>query len=315
MEFRHLRYFLAVAETNNFRRAAACLHVSQPTLSQQIQQLEKELETTLFDRIGKRVRLTAAGETFRHHARLVLHEMSEAQVALLELDGLKRGRLNVGVVQTVNTSLIPHVIARFTTFHPEVFLNIEEHTASRIEEELLYGRLNMGVSFIPPSGDEIESEALFDEELVLIVSSRHRLARKSFLKMAALEGERLILLPTPYHPRQLFDEKATEIGIRPKVVAEMNSIEGILAAVIGCGGATVLPNLAMSNKTSGLRAISLVEPTPRRTVGLTWRQNSYRCKATEAFRQFSQEAATKYALGIGTASGRRTTISSENRTH
>jgi DNA-binding transcriptional LysR family regulator len=177
-----------------------------------------------------------------------------------------------------------------------VFLNVEEHTASRIEEELLYGRLNIGISFVPASSDEIGSEALFDEELVLIVSSRHRLAKQSFLKMTALEGERLILLPTPYHPRHLFDEKAAEIGIRPKVVAEMNSIEGILAAVKGCGGATVLPNLAMSNKTSGLR------------------QDCYRCKATEAFKVFTHEAVKKYAFGLASALSRGKTKSTQNRT-
>src|SRR5271155_4734082 len=128
MELRHLRYFLAVANTLHFRRAAEALDVSQPTLSQQIQQLEKELGTTLFDRIGKRVGLTVAGETFRHHAQRVLHELDEAQVALLELEGLKRGKLHVGAVQTLNTYLIPPIIARFATLHPEVFLNVEELT-------------------------------------------------------------------------------------------------------------------------------------------------------------------------------------------
>ena len=126
MELRHLRYFLAVADTVHFRRAAESLHVSQPTLSQQIRQLEKELGTTLFDRIGKGVRLTVAGETFRHYAQRILHVLDEAQVALLELEGLKRGKLYVGAVQTLNTYLIPPIIARFTTLHPGIFLSVEE---------------------------------------------------------------------------------------------------------------------------------------------------------------------------------------------
>ena len=268
MELRHLRYFLAVADTIHFRRAAESLHVSQPTLSQQIQQLEKELGTTLFDRIGKRVRLTVAGETFRHHAQRVLHELDEAQVALLELDGLKRGKLYVGAVQTLNTYLIPPIIARFATLHPGVFLSVEELTASQIEQELLRGRLNLGISFVSPSTDEIGSEPLFEEELVLIVSSRHRLARRKLIKMKELDAEPLVLLPTAFYPRQLFDEKAREVGVRPRVAVEMNSIEGILAAIRSSGGATVLPALALTKKEAGLRAISLREPTPRRTVGL-----------------------------------------------
>jgi LysR family transcriptional regulator, cyn operon transcriptional activator len=299
MELRHLRYFLAVADCNHFRRAAESLHVSQPTLSQQIQQLEKELGTTLFDRGGKQVRLTAAGETFRYHAKRVLHELDEAQVALLELDGLKRGKLSVGAIQTLNTYLIPPIIARFAALHPGVFLNVEELAAGQIEEELLQGRLNLGISFVSPSTDEISSEPLFDEELVLIVSSHHRLAGRKVLKVRELDGESLILLPAAFTPRQLFDEKAGEVGVRPRVAIEMNSIEGILAAVRSSHGATVLPGLALAKKATGLRAIPLTEPTPRRTVGLLWRRDGYRCQATNAFMQYAHAVVEEYAAQGG----------------
>jgi len=294
VELRHLRYFLAVADTLHFRRAAEFMHVSQPTLSQQIQQLEKELGTTLFDRIGKRVQLTVAGETFRLHAHRVLLELDEAQVALLELNGLKRGKLYVGVVQKLNTYLIPPIIGRFATSHPGVFLSVEELTASQIEQEILHGRLNLGISFVPPSTDQIGSEPLFEEELVLIVSSNHRLAKRKFLKIKELDGEPLVLLPTAYYPRQLFDEKAREVGARPRVAVEMNSIEGILAAIRNSGGATVLPALALMAKEAGLRTIGLTEPTPRRSVGLLWRRDCYRCKATNAFMGYAHAVVEEY---------------------
>src|SRR5262245_21161739 len=92
IELRHLRYFLAVAEAAHFTRAAAKLHVTQPTLSHQIRQLEGQLNLTLFDRIGRRIKLTAPGELLLPHARRVLRELEEAQVALGELHGLERGR-------------------------------------------------------------------------------------------------------------------------------------------------------------------------------------------------------------------------------
>src|SRR5215468_8981191 len=100
IELRHLRYFLAVAETSHFTRAAQKLHVTQPTLSHQIRQLEGQLDLPLFDRIGRRVKLTAAGAMLVPHARRVLRELEDAQVALGELHGLKRGELKVGIVQT-----------------------------------------------------------------------------------------------------------------------------------------------------------------------------------------------------------------------
>jgi LysR family cyn operon transcriptional activator len=295
VELRQLRYFLAVADMVHFRRAAESLHISQPTLSQQIQQLEKELGAPLFDRVGKRVRLTVAGDTFRHHAQRVLQELVEAQVALVELDGLKRGKLYVGAVQTLNTYLIPPIIARFTTLHPGVFLSVQELTAGQIEQELLRGRLNLGISFIAPARADIGSEPLFEEELVLIVSTRHRLARRKMLKMNELATERLVLLPDSYYPRQLLDEKAREAGIRLTVAVELNSIEGILAAIKSSGGATVLPALALAKKEVGLRAIELTEPTPRRTVGLLWRRDGYRCKATTAFMEYAHGAVKEYA--------------------
>ncbi len=296
MELRHLRYFLAVADTMHFRHAAEHLHVSQPTLSHQIQQLEKELGTPLFDRIGKRVHLTVAGEIYRSHVQRIFLELDEAQVAVNDLDGMKRGKLYVGAVQTLNTYLIPPIINRFTTSHPGVFLSVEELTAHQIEEDIQRGRLKLGISFVPPSTREIDSESLFEEELVLIVSSRHRLARRLFLEMKELDAEPLILLPTAYYPRQMIDEKTKEMGIFLQVAVEMNSIEGILAAIRNGDGATVLPALALTaQKKSALRAIPLREPTPRRSVGLLWRRDGYCCKATRAFMEYAQVVVKEHA--------------------
>jgi LysR family cyn operon transcriptional activator len=298
MELRHLRYFLAVADAAHFRRAANSLHVSQPTLSQQILQLEKELGTKLFDRVGKRVRLTVAGETFRFYAQQVLLKLNEAQVALLELDGLKRGKLYVGAVQTLNNYLIPPIIARFTSAHPAIFLSVEELTAGQIEHELLHGRLDLGMSYIPSLLGEIDCLPLLNENLVLIVGSRHRLARRRQIRMKELESEPLILLPGAFYPRQLFDEKAREVDLRPTVAVEINSIDGILGAIRSTGRATVLPALALTKKVTGLRVLSLIEPTPQRTVGLMWRRDCYCCNAAKVFMKYAQAMAEEFSRRV-----------------
>src|SRR5215813_590503 len=126
IELRHLRYFLAVAEASHFTRAAAKLHVTQPTLSHQIRELEGQLNLQLFDRVGRRVRLTAAGETLLPHARKVLRELEETQTALSELHGLKRGVLRVGIVQTVNACVIPEIVERFGAAHAGIRLECGE---------------------------------------------------------------------------------------------------------------------------------------------------------------------------------------------
>ena len=137
IELRHLRYFLAVAEAAHFTKAASILHVTQPTLSHQIRQLEGQLNLALFDRIGRRVKLTAAGEVLLPHARRVLRELDEAQSALSELHGLKRGELKVGIVQTVNACVIPEIVARFSAAH------------SGIQESRPAAQVQMGTGLAP----------------------------------------------------------------------------------------------------------------------------------------------------------------------
>jgi LysR family cyn operon transcriptional activator len=291
MELRHLRYFLAAAETAHFRRAAKSVHVSQPTLSQQIRQLEEELGTPLFDRIGKRVRLTAAGELFRLLAQRVLLDVNEAVTAVRELEELKGGQLSVGVVRTASSSLLAPVIARFTTSHPGVFLCVEEFTAAELEHDLLRGRLDLAVSYLPTDREEIEGTPLFEERLVLIVSGHHRLGRRKRVKLKELKAEPLVLLPGAFRARALFDTRAREVGLRLRVAAEINSVEGILATVRSGGAATVLPALTLADREPGLRAVELTEPTLRQTLGLVWRRGCYHSRAFNAFVEYARAVA------------------------
>src|SRR5215217_5073460 len=122
IELRHLRYFLAVAETAHFTKAARRLHVTQPTLSHQIRRLEGQLNLPLFDSVGRRVRLTTAGELLAPFARRVMRELNDAQTALGEMHVLRRGVLRVGIVQTVNASVIPEIVAKFAAAHPGICL-------------------------------------------------------------------------------------------------------------------------------------------------------------------------------------------------
>src|SRR5215468_7436387 len=213
IELRHLRYFLAVAETAHFTRAAAKVNVTQPTLSHQIRELESQLNLELFDRVGRRVKLTAAGETLLLHARKVLHELDQAQSALGELHGLKRGLLRVGIVQTVNTCVIPEIVARFSAEHSGIRVECGEMAVADIESDLEAGKLDLGISFLPPSRKNLTGEKLFTEELVAVVSSNHKLASRRQLRMRELDSHALALLSQKYCTRQLIDCALAEAGI------------------------------------------------------------------------------------------------------
>lgn len=265
MELRHLRYFLAVAEHCHFRNAADELLVSQPTLSQQIKDLERELGAALFERVGRRARLTQAGETFRDYARRALDVLEEGQAVLNEFDDLLRGRLTVGTVQTVNAYLIPKVVARVASEHPQVNLKVEELSASEIENRVLSGSLDFGVSFTPTTNREFDVEHLFEEQLVLVLHPDHPLAGRKKIPVSHLSKERFCLLDRSFCTRRLIEECFRDGGATLHVAVEMNSVEGIIATVEAEGPPTILPLLGVTSSPI-LKWVELQHPTPSRTI-------------------------------------------------
>ena len=298
IELRHLRYFLAVAETAHFTRAAEKLHVTQPTLSHQIRQLEGQLNLPLFDRIGRRVKLTSAGELLLPHARRVLGELEEAQSALAELHGLKRGELKVGIVQTVNACVIPEIVARFSAEHSGIKVTCAELAVHEIEAGLESGRLDVGISFLPATRPLIDGEKLFTEELVAVLPAKHAWARRREINVAQLTGQPLVLLSSHYCTRQLIDRAFSQARSRPKVQVEMNSVESILSTVRQGRLVTVLPSLALCRRDTDLVAIRLTKPTPRRTVGLLWMRGAHRRAAAQAFAQITEKALAERQLKV-----------------
>ena len=278
IELRHLRYFLAVADTAHFTRAAAKLHVTQPTLSHQIRQLEGQLNLPLFDRVGRRVKLTAAGETLLPHARKVLHELEAARTALDELHGLKRGLLRVGIVQTVNACVIPDIVARFGEAHAGIRVECAEMAVADIESDLESGRLDLGISFLPPGRKGLAGEELFSEELVAVVAENHSLAKRRRLRLRELEPHPLALLSGKFCTRQLIDCAFVKAGAEPNVQLEMNTIASLLSTVRRTRFVSILPSIALCRQDLGLKAIPLTQPTPRRSVGLVCLRGS-NCRA------------------------------------
>jgi LysR family transcriptional regulator, cyn operon transcriptional activator len=290
VELRQLRSFLAIAQSGHLTRAANTLNLSQPALSQQIRQLEVELGTALFDRIGRGIRLTAAGEVFRSHARRILDEVDLAQKSIGELDGLGRGTLTVGAVQTVNTYLIPGVVSTFNTRHPGVSVRVEELAADGVERGVLEGRLGLGFTFVPARLDGLAAEKLFEEELVLVASRKHRLAGRRRIDVASLAGEPLILLPETFCTRRLIEHTFASAKVRPRVAVEMNSIDGILRTVATAAGATIVPELAATTaRRRDLAVIRLMRPTPRRTVGIIRLAAAHRSAAATRFGEMARE--------------------------
>ncbi|WP_447975354.1 LysR family transcriptional regulator [Nitrospira sp. Kam-Ns4a] len=269
MELRHLRYFLAVASHQSFTRAAEALHVSQPSLSVQIAALEDELGAPLFDRLGRKVALTQAGEILHAHAERLLREVDHATEAIHELTNGARGRLQVGALSTVNSYLIPPLVSRFRRRFPGVHLQIHALPSADIVSAVLASRLDLGLCLLPVPQEHVVVSRLFQERLVLVAPAQVRLLRNR-MRMRELAQLPLVLMPADYCLRKMIEAECAAAGVRPQVSVEMTSPDGILEAIRHGAGFTILPELYVRPRLqeAALRAIPLYDPVPRHPVGL-----------------------------------------------
>lgn len=291
MELRQLQYLIAIVQEANFTRASEKVFVSQSALSQQIQALEQEVGTVLLDRSRRGVRPTAAGEILYRHAQRIFLELEQAETAIHELEGLQRGELHIGVVQTVNDYLMPLLASAFADQHPQIKLMVDELPTEVIEKGLEQGELQVGLGFLPSSSQSIDAQPLLEEQLVLIVRNDHPLAQQTYSTVAALDELPMVMLSHTFCTRRLWEESARLTPAQPRVVMEMNTVSSIIAVVENSSLATVLPRLTFAQKMSDhLVAIDLIEPTPSRQVGLMWHRENYLCSASRVFMEMARAA-------------------------
>ncbi|MCK6550297.1 LysR substrate-binding domain-containing protein [Myxococcota bacterium] len=292
IELRHLRYFLAVAETSSFTRAAARMNIAQPSISQQIKDLEHELGTPLFDRLGKSVRLTEAGQTFRAHAERVLLEVDQAHRSIEQLKGLVTGHLEVGVIPALNAPWIPPVLGKFAELHPGVTLSVREGTTDEVEHGVEAGRFDVGVGILTLSSPNLAYERLLTDDFVLIVPEKHPLAKEDVVAVKDLGDTQLVQLPETYNLRQVVDTIFRAARVRPRIAFEMSTVDSTLLAVERTGTATVLPSVALGvRRQLGLRGVPLSGKYLHIDFGLMWPERAERAPAAKTFGALIAEVA------------------------
>jgi LysR family cyn operon transcriptional activator len=277
MLLRHLRYLLAVADHGGFTRAAEVLHVSQPTLSQQIRQLEESLGVSLFDRTSRTVKPTDAGEAYIACARRVLVELEAGKRALHDVKDLSRGNLRLAMTPTFMAYLVGPLVRDY--IHLEIF----ELSMNEIEAGLADDSLDIAIAFDQVRSTDIESIPAFTETLGLMVGRDHPLyehqAALSAQEVAQLE---FALLTPDYITRTCIDEYFAQAHITPKVVIEVNSVNTLLEVVRHSAIATILPE-PIATQDRALRKLSMLGAAPERGAALLRRKNNYHSAAAVAF--------------------------------
>lgn len=282
VELRHLRYLLAVAEHGNFSRAAEVLYVSQPTLSQQVKQLEQALGVQLLDRSGRAVRLTDAGVAYVGHVRRALRDIAAAERAVHDVQDLSRGHLRLGVTPTFTAYLIGPLAAELRTRHPGVRLTVSEMSQDDIEAGLLADDLDVGIAFAGVHAPGIAAHVLFSETLGLVASRSHADELPEPLPVQALSTKDLALLSADFATRGYIDAFLAEHRVAPRIALEANSIQALTEIVHRTTLATVLPD-AVTHDHPHLSPVPLDPPMPARSVALLRREGGYQSAAAVAF--------------------------------
>lgn len=244
MEIHQLRYFLAVAKTANFSRAAEQCRVAQPSLSQQIMKLEDELGERLFERTKRAVSLTPAGERLRAHAERVLDELEQARASVCEGGGVVRGRVALGVLPTVAPFYLPERLRKFSEEYPEVEVDIHEDTTVQLVKAVLAKEIDLALVSLPVEQRGLVSETLFEESLLAALPAGHVLAKKRKLTLADLENESFILMKEGHCLAGQALAFCRMEGFAPKVSFRSAQIETMRAFVAAGWGVSVVPQMA-----------------------------------------------------------------------
>lgn len=285
MNLRDLRYFVALADTRHFGKAAERSFVSQPTLSAQIKKLETYLGVQLIERQPRRVTLTETGNKILPLARRILQESDQiVSLARNEHDPLS-GKLKTGLIPTIGPYLLPLVTRKLRKQLPALKLMLYEYQTQPLLEKLRAGDIELGILALPVPLDGLDARELYEESFSVAMPNDNPLAKKSSVKLDDLSGETLLLLEDGHCLRDQALEVCGRIDVKESDDYRATSLETLRQMVAAGLGVTLLPELATRGPFGsghGLTVKSFARPVPTRTVGAIWRKSSARADAINA---------------------------------
>ena len=289
MELRQLKYFIQVAESLNFTEASKKLFITQSTISQQIKQLEQELNFLLFDRSEKKISLTEAGREFLPYAVRVIQDTEYGKQRLLDLQNIRSGELTIGVNYSFSTLLTPTII-HFLNQYPNIKLNIIYKTVNELLEMVKKREVDFALSYKPFREEKsIESRDLFVTSLSVIVHEKHPLSVYKSLPITKITKYPLILPSKGLHARTVLDASlfANRITLNPQL--ELNEAN-LLLHLVGTGNWITILSASTIFGQKKFRAIPLIGNNYSMQAALLWIKDSYqKFSAKEFIRMFAEE--------------------------
>jgi LysR family transcriptional regulator, hydrogen peroxide-inducible genes activator len=299
MELSQLRYVMAVADTGNFTRAAARSNIAQPSLSQQIIKLERELGQKLFHRLGRKAVLTEAGTVFLERARRILFEVEDVTKELEDHPSLER-KITVGAIPTLAPFMLPPIITRCRKRFPNLQVNIREDFKIALMREMLEGELDLAIVALPVTDPSILVEVLWKEPLILVVAKGHPLASKARVTGADLADETFILLGSSSSLAAQVRRFCGENNFEPRIGSRCAQIATV-KALVGIGaGISILPRVARSPEDgASLVYVTLADAEPFREIAVLRHMQRYQTRGAEQFLSLVREGSGEPAAPAG----------------
>ncbi len=269
MELDQLRYFLRVAETKSFTRAAELLIVSQPALSRSVQRLEEELGVPLFVRKSRVVELSEAGEKFKIRAEQILALVDDTKAQLMD-DG-QTGRVRIGAIPTVAPYFLPTFLKKFSKQFPLATAAVYEDTTKNLLHQIAQGEIDFGVLALPINEKHIEVESLFEEELLLALPRHHELCEKAQIRLKDLEQIPFVMLDEPHCLSTTILSFCRNRNLQPVIVGRTNQLSTVQELVSLNHGISMVPRMAEQLDHAKTRVYRSLSGAPlTRTIGVAW---------------------------------------------
>jgi DNA-binding transcriptional LysR family regulator len=284
-----MQYMHEIVRLNSFTKAAQALHITQPTISKAIRNLESELHVELFIRDGKQVKLTNAGQAICHYAVPILQLFDQLQAELNDLTYLHKGSIRIGLPPMAGSNFFPSVIKKFQDRYEGITIKMIENGANKIEEFVADGTIDVGVVLSPIQGELFDSFSLVEDQLKVIMPPTHKRAQQKQIELIELKDERFILFNSDFTLHDRIITACRSVGFDPHIVYESSQWDFIGEMVGAELGIAMLPNtICQLLKPDKVRAVSLINPTIPWQLMMVWRKDGYLSLAAREWIHFTK---------------------------
>ncbi|WP_079526588.1 LysR family transcriptional regulator [Halobacillus hunanensis] len=276
MDIRHLEYFSEVAKHLSFTKAAASLHVSQPSISKVVKNLEDELEVPLFYR-SKNLELTDAGKAVLSNAKDVLEAFSNLTSELTDIMELKKGEIRIGIPPIIGAAFFSKLITHYKEIYPLIEISLTEVGSKEIKRGVDEGSLDIGlICNTPIKKENFEIVRVIKDPLMLIVHSSHPLAEYQSIDLSALQNQPFILYREDFTLHDRIMEECALNGFEPKVVCHSSQKDFMIEMVEAKLGIALLPSkICEKINNPEIKAITLTNSNINLELGMVWKKNKY----------------------------------------